>query len=171
MTWVNLGICMTQIGSLIYFRSKLQRIIGRLGKLRTIDERKWGGARGAASLFLFLRELSNGGAMAEGDEVSEAAKDDRYFGERPEWGQKKALVTLEDADDMLCEMADWEIRNNLREIMTCIMENIRKMHLPSVKLLLELAARMKRRRAVPVEVYESLATVLWKDLSKRDVDL
>jgi hypothetical protein len=63
---------------------------------------------------------------------------------------------------LLQEMADKALEENLSVVIECILVNIRAKHLPSLKTLFDLAARVRLYGRVPEEEYRSLAEVLWK---------
>lgn len=99
----------------------------------------------------------DGGAMAEEDETSEKLEGDRDAEARvdPEnGGFGKAATKLQDKAGELLE-------EHLLEIVDCILANVRKKHLPSVTMLLDLSNRVRANEDVPEETYQSLADVLW----------
>jgi hypothetical protein len=58
------------------------------------------------------------------------------------------------------------LEENLHKVVACILTNIEDMHLPSAKLLVDLAARLEAKKEVPVEEYVSLAEVLWQSFKE-----
>jgi len=54
----------------------------------------------------------------------------------------------------------------LKDIVVCIMENVKLKHLPSLTLLMQIADRTTRREPIPERDYVSLAEVLWKEFNE-----
>jgi hypothetical protein len=92
------------------------------------------------------------GAMAE----EEHAQSDGSGGQGldPENGPTGAVVLLQ-------KKAEKTVEEHLTTIVDCILDNIRAKHLPSAKLLIDLAARLETGKDVAEEEYVSLAEVLW----------
>jgi hypothetical protein len=95
--------------------------------------------------------------MAEEEEASGSGWSGEGVGQRsnPENGLTGAAVALQ-------EKAAKVLEENLGKVVDCILDNILAKHLPSAKLLMELAGRVKGPNGVPEEEYMSLAAVLWK---------
>jgi len=60
------------------------------------------------------------------------------------------------------EAAETALEKYLREIIECILDNVKVGHLPSATLLFNLATRLSRNEEVPEEEYLSFAEELWK---------
>jgi len=99
--------------------------------------------------------------MAEEEEQSKVVRSGRIAGQRldPEKGPTGAAVRLQ-------EMAEKALEENLLEVVECILDNIRVKHLPSAKLLMELARRLDSRKVVLEVEYQSLAEVLWLEVQE-----
>ena len=67
-----------------------------------------------------------------------------------------------EAADLLQEIAEKALVEQLEKIVACIVVNIELKHLPSAKLLFDLAARLKAAKEIPESEYMSLADLLWK---------
>lgn len=158
----------------------MQRIYGGGVSLRTITFGEiQGEALGAGSLFSFCGDLclaihdicpAYGGAMAEEKEADEG-KARGKFGSRGNAGQRLDPKNgPAGAAVLLQETAEETLEDYLLEIAACVLDNIRAKHLPTVKLLFDLAARLRARDNVPREEYESLAEVLWKDVQRITVE-
>ena len=100
-------------------------------------------------------------AEVEVDEVEADSDgyDGQRLGEESGWGG---------AADALRDKADKAMEEHLLDVAKCILDNVRDMHLPSVNLLFEIAARVKTTNDVPEEQYLSLAQVLWKARQEQD---
>jgi hypothetical protein len=97
-----------------------------------------------------------GGAMAEEEEDSGSGRDDEAAEEGldPEIGSTDGAALLQ-------KIAVKTLHKHLTEIVECILVNIKAKHLPSAKLLFDLARRLKAEEKIPEEEYLSLAEVLW----------
>jgi hypothetical protein len=116
------------------------------------------------SLFVLAGGWSSndGGVMAEEEEGWGSERSDGIDAERwlnPEKGSGSVVMKLR-------EVADDELEKHLLGIVKCIVFNIEdKMHLPSVKLLFELA-----NPRLSQEVYQSFAEQLRDSLAKQQLE-
>jgi hypothetical protein len=104
------------------------------------------------------------GEAEEEDAIEQAgARGAEDAGERsdPEDGRTGAVALLQ-------KKADEAVEKNLSRIVDCIVDNIIEKHLPSVKLLFEVAARYRVEGAVPKEDFRSFAEVLWKEVQEQE---
>ena len=115
-----------------------------------------------------IRELgvetrpARGGAMAT--QGTEAGRNQGTTeGDGDDGQQLNPEKGLVGASALLRETAKTALRENFLSIVECIVTNIRNKHLPSVKLLFELAGYLEAGVEVPAEAYESFAAVLWKE--------
>ena len=92
--------------------------------------------------------------MAEEEEGSRRSDGRAQRGSDPENGSTGAVL--------LQETAEKALEDYLGQIVNCILDNIRDKHLPSAKLLFELAARLRVEKEVPEAEYLSFAEGLWK---------
>ena len=101
----------------------------------------------------------NGGAVASVEDVEESERGDGEIAEGvdPENGPARGVGG---AVARLQETAEKALEANLMEIVTCLVDNVKIKHLPSVKLLFELAARVKVGGDVPVEEMVSISDFL-----------
>lgn len=76
----------------------------------------------------------------------------------PEIGSARRV----NAPAMLKGFAVIAVQAKLDEIVTCIMTNITKGHLPSAKLLFDLASKMVNDEEIPEAEMKSIAEFLWK---------
>jgi hypothetical protein len=61
------------------------------------------------------------------------------------------------------------LEDNMLSAVDCLLVNIRDLkHLPSLKLILELAARVRAEEELPEEEYRSLAEMLWKSYQEQE---
>ena len=68
---------------------------------------------------------------------------------------------------LLQEMAEEFMRKNFRPVLECVLTNVLEhKHLPSARLLVELAKMVVTEGEAPVEAYESVTEVIWKSYQK-----
>jgi hypothetical protein len=137
-------------------------------------EWEWGAARGRCSLFSFAGNLcrafrdicsTDGGAMAEAEEERASAPEvvgakDARVGSDPENGRTRAKKRLR-------KEAETALGNHATEIVQCLLRNIGKDHVPSAKMLIDLADLEDGpgdEDGAAQDEYRSLAEVLWKEL-------
>jgi hypothetical protein len=89
-------------------------------------------------------------------------------GERsdPENGRTGAAKRLQRA-------AEKALGETVPQIVTCLVTNIGANHLPSAKMLIDLAEGRRRdedRDEIPAEEYRSLAELLWKELEEQETE-
>ncbi len=147
----------------------MRGIWGWTGSLGTIADGDWGVALERCSLFSFAGNLcrafrdicsTNGGAMAEAEEVQGTAPEvvgagDAGARSEPEKARTGVRKRLQKA-------AEETLDNNVTKFMTCLVKNIEGNHLPSAKMLLDLADGPEDEGTG--EEFSSLAEVLWKEL-------
>ena len=76
-------------------------------------------------------------------------------------GPENGLV---DVIDELLKIAEKALADNLVDVVKNVAVNVKdKLHVPSVKLLVDLIARLKAMKRLPQEEHESFAAVLWKE--------
>ena len=96
------------------------------------------------------------GGMADEvvEEVGAEGGERAAGGSNPEKGSTGAASSLQ-------KLAEKTLEEHLADVMKCVVGNIKDKHLPSAKLLIDLAARLKADEDVPETAYTSLAQVLW----------
>ncbi|WP_263355818.1 hypothetical protein [Acidicapsa ligni] len=127
------------------------------------------------------KSVVNGGAMAEEEEAGGVVEGNKPVvvgmagssagsGAGPENGLPVGTgkVGTGKTMDLLRKKAEEALVENFVQIVKCIVRNIEANHLPSVKLLCDLAERVEDKQNIPMEDYQSLAEVLWKGLKEQD---
>jgi len=66
----------------------------------------------------------------------------------------------------LQKMAAEALAKHLTEVVDCVVTNVKKHHLPSAKMLLDLAGRVQSEDGVSEAEYRSFAEELWKAYQK-----
>jgi hypothetical protein len=103
----------------------------------------------------------NGGAMAE-EEIKEGSIGSDGSGERgPDPENGRVVLPLR-----FLKKAEETLDENIDEVFTCIMDNVKAGHLPSAKMLLDLVREARRGVNVPAAAFESLAEALWKSVNE-----
>jgi hypothetical protein len=159
----------------------LPGIWGGVGKLETIAGEGLGGALVRSSFFFagnLCRAFSrhsfldgregrhgNGGAMAEEEDDSGSEKgsvEGDGSGVRPKGGSdpKNGRVG---GGLLLQRAADTAVDTYIADVIACLIGNIKKLHLPSAKLLMDLANRLGNKD-ISLEEFESLAGKLLKEV-------
>jgi type III secretion system FlhB-like substrate exporter len=103
--------------------------------------------------------VSSGGAMADKDVKNGCTRSDERGGS----GKRRHNPEKGCGPVQLQRKAEKTVAEYFAEIFECIMANIKAKHLPSAKLLIDLAARLEAGSYVPEQEYMSLAAVLLAD--------
>ena len=97
--------------------------------------------------------------MAEEDEKDGSTRSDKGGGS----GKRRRNPEKDCGPLQLQRKAEKTVAEYFAEIFECITANIKAKHLPSAKLLMDLAARLESGSYVPEREYMSLAAVLLAD--------
>lgn len=111
---------------------------------------------------------TNGGAMAEAEEQQGTAlevvgAEGAKARSDPENGRTGVRKRLQKA-------AEQTLDENMPKIMTCLVKNIEGNHLPSAKMLIDLADGPGDEDVASLEAHPSLAEVLWKELEDGELE-
>ncbi len=129
----------------------------------------WEGRSGRCLPFVFLLLKGDGdfatwgGAMTDADEDEGDVRSDGIVRVRLNPGRGCGEERLQEAPETA-------LQNYLREVVECVIDNVKVKHLPSAALLFNLAMRLSRNEAVPEEAYLSFAAELWKSAKEMGLD-
>jgi hypothetical protein len=104
-------------------------------------------------------DVSSGGAMADKDVEDGCTRSDKGGGS----GKRRHNPEKGCGPVQLQRKAEKTVAEYFADIFDCIVVNIKAKHLPSAKLLMDLAARLQAGSYVPEQEYMSLAAVLLAD--------